>query len=336
MGGNTKSLSLSFDAPKTGPGDIPLIIGTLDTPGVVKGVVCFDTNYDCKGDDIIIEYKASARAKWQTKSGNTTYRYDGTFLYDNQHIQMALPHSKPGKVTAGKYLCPFSFTVDSKNCPSSFTGTYGWLTYRVKVTLVRSFPSINVVREQKIWVLNSVLPKPTKALADATPKFTAFKGTVGTTIPYICLIPSDILYVGQQVPITIKLLNSTINVRVVSAVIKLKQYTTLKVKSGKKDSTKEIMTIDVSGGWPEPQAKKNWQRTIVVPMPTPPKVTPSMSSNMITKAHNLKLIMEVMIGDNKRHELRVEMPVTITGPRPDGEAFPSFDLHPYLAFVDKL
>ncbi|KAF9168899.1 hypothetical protein BGX21_011069 [Mortierella sp. AD011] len=202
---------------------------------------------------------------------------------------------------------------------------------------IRKFPSVNLVREQVVWVLNSALPRPERPLIDTPTQMTRYNGVLMKTVPYICIIPSNVIYLGQQVPITIKISPAESAVQVLTGVIKLKQYTTLNVRGGEKSSKKELLNVALKNGWPQAEAGNSWQRTIVVPVPGFPQVTPSISSPMITKSHILKLILDARIGMNgHRSELRVEMPVTITGPRPVGEPYPSFDLHRYLDYVDKI
>ncbi|KAF9354403.1 hypothetical protein BGX26_007774 [Mortierella sp. AD094] len=334
---NSKELKLSIPTPGKGPGGVPLVVGAFDAPGMIKGAVSFECNYDCKGSDIIIRYTALAEVRWTTRSNNKTTHYRGRHLYDEKILQMALPHPQEGKVSAGKYLCPFNFPVDAMNIPSSFVGTYAWMTYKVQATLVRKFPSVNLVREQIVWVLSSALPRPERPLVDTPTQMTRYNGVLMKIVPYICVIPSNVIYLGQQVPITIKILPAESPVQVVSGVVKLKQYTTLNVKGGEKSDKKDLLNITLKDGWPQAEARQSWQRTIVVPFPGAPQATPSISSSMVTKSHKLKLILDAKIGKNgHKSQLRVEMPVKITGPRPAGEPYPSFDLHRYLACADKI
>lgn len=220
---------------------------------------------------------------------------------------MVLPHPKPGVVKAGEYACSFDFPVDAQSMPSSFKGTYAWMTYRVRAILVRKFPSTNVVRDQTVWILNTILPPPERPLVDGPVPMTRYSGNLKNLVDWICVIPSNILYLSQQVPITIKILPSSVPVHVASAVIKLKQYTNLVVRSGSKSDTKELFAVSLKDGWPEPEINKSWQRTIVVSLPGSPQVTPTMKTPMISKIHNLKLIMQVKLGSrNEKHELRIE------------------------------
>ncbi|KAI1311280.1 hypothetical protein EDD11_003526 [Mortierella claussenii] len=348
----SKSFEIVLASVGRGPGGEPLLINSIDNPKNIVGNVVFKSNYDCKGSEIILQFTAIAKAKWSTRHNNKTVNVKGEYVFDQQRFQMDLPSSttnkKSGTVAAGEHLCPINIAINASTMPSSFRDRHSWMTYRLKATLVRSFPSLNLVREQVIWVLNSVLPPPRPPLADFPVSLTKFQGVVPRTqIHYLCVIPSTTLYLGQQVPVTIKILPSAYKVQVIGAVVKMKQYTELKVQWETKSSKKEVLTVPVIDGWPgqaavpEMKYDNSWQRTVVVPFPVMPQVTPTIKTKMITKTHTLKLIMQVNVlgrqgGKGSKHELRVEMPVTITGPRPPGEQFPSFDLDHYLPCVDQI
>ncbi|KAI1308936.1 hypothetical protein EDD11_004145 [Mortierella claussenii] len=223
--------------------------------------------------------------------------------------------------------------------PSSYYSFFDSMVYSVRVTLVRNFPSTNVSRYQAICVVNSILPRPRMPFANTPVAMTRFEGTLNKIVPYVCVIPSDILYLGQQTPVSIKVMPAEFPVRVVSAVIKLKQYTKLVLQDvdAKKSYKTTVLAIRLKNEWPVAEAHKSWQRTIVVPLPGAPKLTPSFVSAMVTKTHILKLIMVVRMGEKgAKHKMRVEMPVTITGPRPPGEPYPSFDLNRYLTWENRI
>ncbi|KAG0303561.1 hypothetical protein BGZ98_006539 [Dissophora globulifera] len=336
-----KNLELSIPTALKGPGDVPLYISTVDAPAVINGVVHFTCNYDCKGGDIFIQYTAIAEAQWQTRRGTHILRHEGKKILADKTLQMTLPHPKEGVIQAGEYGYPFQFPIAErimpssfKAMPSSFKSTYAWVIYKIKVTLIRSFPSTNVTREQVIWVIHSVLPPPKPTLPDAPVIRTVFQGMLADTVPYVCVIPSDVVYMGQSVPITIKIMPSEFPVLVETAVIKMKEYTTLWVGGSDKPDKKEILTIPLNDGWPFADPK-GWQRTATVTIPEAPAITTTVNARMITKLYALKLIMQVKMGPNRdKKELRVDMPVFITGPRPPGDPYPSFDLDHYMASMN--
>ncbi|KAF9585225.1 hypothetical protein BGW38_003316 [Lunasporangiospora selenospora] len=324
----------------------PVFIGSFDKPAIIRGQVQFSSNYECKGNDIRLHYKAQAQVKWTERRNNKRITYHGKHLYAEEDSEIALSHSKPGKINPGAYASSFEFIVDPQT-PSTIMGTYGWMVYKVKATLVRPFPSLNIVREQKVVVLNSCIPPPQPPLPDVPMTMCQHRNIFQKTVPFYCAIPSNVIHVGQQVPITLKInpgvhidplaSNPTIQVR--SAVIKLKQYTNLSVRGGTKNSTKDIIAAPINDGWPAP-SQGNWQRTVLVTLPDAPTLSPTMVSSMMSKTHKLKLIAQVQMGysgtgefTGSTKELRVEMDVTITGPRPAGDQYPVLDLQRYMAGV---
>ncbi|KAG0347453.1 hypothetical protein BG004_007693 [Podila humilis] len=343
-----KSLTFHINSMGTGPKGAPLLYGTQDAPAVISGNVVFSNNYEAKGDDITIKYSAMAEVHWTTKSTQTSYsngksttktvthHHRAENVFDKQSFQMSLNHPKPGKIAEGKYNAPVNITINP-SFPSSSRGDHGWMRYKIKATLHRKFPSLNVVQECDIWVLNSCLPKPQLGLPMTMSRF---NGVFNKLVPYVCVIPSEVLHLGQQVPITFKAFPTTDNsgaqLTVVSAIIKLKEYTNLKTVSRTKDESGDVMNITMNDGWPAVTPGQPWQRTIVVPLPSSPELTPTTTAECYVKTHKLKLIMQVRIGKGSKKELRVEMPVVITAPRPPGEAIPSFDLHRYLSCLNSV
>lgn len=227
-------------------------------------------------------------------------------MFDERSFQVKLTHPKVGTVSAGNYASQFEIPIHPET-PCSSKGTYGWMTYKIKAIMVRSFPSTNVVFEQKIWVMTSLLPRPQRPLSETPVTMSRFNGTFLNRIPYVCVIPSEVLFLGQQVPLTFKCSGvSNTHLQVVSAVVKLKQYTTLTVKTGRKIDSKDIVNSRVDDGWPHATNGEGWQRTVVVTMPGAPQLTPTVISPMIEKTHKLKLIMQVSSPNAGTRELRVE------------------------------
>lgn len=230
-------------------------------------------------------------------------------MHDEQILHMKLSHPKEGIVQAARYSYSFDFPIDASTMPPSYFTRFDSMVYSVRVTLVRSFPSTNLFRHQAICVVNSILPRPQMPFANTPMAMTRFEGTLDKIVPYVCVIPSNILYLGQQTPVSIKVMPAAFPVRVVSAVIKLKQYTklTLTELDAKKSYKTTVLAIPLKNEWPVAEAHKSWQRTIVVLLPEALKLTPSFVSAMVTKTHILKLIMVVRMGENgAKHKLRVE------------------------------
>jgi hypothetical protein len=62
----TKTMTLSIPTAGKGPNGEPLFIGAVDAPARIKGTLTFSSNYECKGNDIYIQYTAMAVAKWSS------------------------------------------------------------------------------------------------------------------------------------------------------------------------------------------------------------------------------------------------------------------------------
>ncbi|KAG0003054.1 hypothetical protein BGZ65_002087 [Modicella reniformis] len=140
---------------------------------------------------------------------------------------------------------------------------------------------------------------------------------------------------GQPVPLTIRFdpfLSSSGHfgqeLIVVSATIKLKQYTRLWHRWDVKTETKELLALPVNDGWQ--QSANGMQRTILVDIPHAPRLSCTTYTRPVQKKHVLKLIMRVRTSTMQPwpRELRVEMEVNVTGPRPPNDA-PLEELPPY-------
>ncbi|KAF8926193.1 hypothetical protein BGZ52_005944 [Haplosporangium bisporale] len=339
----------------TGPNDTPHLFGAPNQPAVLSGSVLFENNYEAKGNDISIKYAAVASVYWNTESSSSTTNSDGTTsssptsssptshshrdqkVYDERAFMMTIAHTKPGKISPGKYCTAINFTIDP-SWPSSSIGVRRdcWMTYKVVATLHRKCPSRNVVRESTIWVFNTCLNRPGPNLPISLNRF---NGTFDKVVPYICAIPSEALHFAQKVPVTFKAFPTLVYgepMTVLSATVKLKQYTYLKAGIETRRDSRDVMNIAMNDGWPVPIPEQPWQRTMVVTLPTAPILTPTTHAECYIVTHKLKLIMQVMVGRGSKQELRIEMPVKITPPRPPGDLIPSFDLSRYLSCVNSL
>ncbi|KAF9313875.1 hypothetical protein BG003_004719 [Podila horticola] len=196
----------------TGPKGVPLLHGATNQPAILSGQVLFENNYEAKGDDITIEYSAIA--------------------------------------SAGKYCVALNITIDPA-FPSSSITTHGWMTYKIVATLHRKCPSTNVVTKTTIWVLNTFFNRLEPGLPIATSKF---NGTFDKMVPYVCLIPSGFFHLGQKVPVTFKAfptLNNGAPLTFVSAIVKLKQYTSLKAGIETWRDSKGVLIV-ANDVWPAP------------------------------------------------------------------------------------
>ncbi|KAG0010187.1 hypothetical protein BGZ80_001698 [Entomortierella chlamydospora] len=82
---------------------------------------------------------------------------------------------------------------------------------------------------------------------------------------------------------------------------------------------------------PYPHAGQSWRKVFVIKLPGIWKMNTNTRTDCIRIQHNLKLIMKVKVGKHLAKEIRIEMPIVISAPRPPGEPVASFDRDRYLA-----
>ncbi|KAG0237948.1 hypothetical protein BGW42_008048 [Actinomortierella wolfii] len=155
-------------------------------------------------------------------------------------------------------------------------------------------------------------------------------------LPYNCSLPSQKVALGSLVPMTIRfdpfLQDSGLygqELVVVSAIVKLKQYTYLWHKRDTYREKKEALTLEVNGEWPS--GSHGWERTILVPITPAPSLSPTTFTKPMRKTHKLKLIMKIRTNtqsDKEAKEFRVEMDIIVSAPRPPHE-LPSEQLPVY-------
>lgn len=133
-------------------------------------------------------------------------------------------------------------------------------------------------------------------------------------LPFICSLPSENIPLGQVVPLTIRFdpfLPSSGHygqeLVIISAIVKLKQYTRLWHRWNVKTETKEVLTLPVNHGWQ--QSANGMQRTILVDIPHAPRLSCTTYTRPVQKTHMMKLIMRVKTStmtDEEARELRIE------------------------------
>ncbi|KAF9941132.1 hypothetical protein BGZ67_005786 [Mortierella alpina] len=132
------------------------------------------------------------------------------------------------------------------------------------------------------------------------------------------------IHLGQRLPMTVQFEpfvrasgHYGQELVIISAVVKLKQYTRLWHRRNVKNETKETLNVPVHHGWP--QTARGFQRTIWVDLPHAPQLSCTTFTQPVQKTHRLKIIMNVKtsaMADRNAKEFRVEMEVNVTGPRP--------------------
>ncbi|KAK3829294.1 MAG: hypothetical protein J3Q66DRAFT_27757 [Benniella sp.] len=186
-----KSLTIHISTDHVGPHGMPLVYGsTPDKIGSIKGTVRFETNYDCRGRDIVILYEAKAEAQWTALENKKVVNHHTEEIFGHQTWHFPLEHTKLNGITVvkGKYEKEFevqlvhplvqsrsstlpltgsptnsaSTTTSSRSnalLPSSSYGPNAKMKYTIRAILQRPFPCItDIEASQEVWVLQSCLP----------------------------------------------------------------------------------------------------------------------------------------------------------------------------------
>ncbi|KAG0297514.1 hypothetical protein BGZ96_006023 [Linnemannia gamsii] len=316
----SKSIAIRFHAQDQGPEGQPLFYHTPEEPGVIRGYVEFTTIKGIKASDITLTFEARAESKWSEEHGGSHVSF--------HHITRLQEHTWDIKLNrANKIITPgitrYEFEVElNPELPSTVEGRRGWFRYRFKAHMQRDFPFRNMAVKQLVWVYSSSI----RELEVPVPK--VYKEVWNDILPVTCTLPSDTLYQGQIVPLTIRIdpfLESSIHkdqeLTIMSALVKMKQYTTLReprMLDKKMREKKVVFELPVMEGWPV--TSQGFERTVMVEFPGARQLAASIETVPVTKTHILKLIMMVCAGtmeEKEAKELRVKMDVRITSPRPE-------------------
>ncbi|KAF9153767.1 hypothetical protein BG015_002689 [Linnemannia schmuckeri] len=206
--------------------------------------------------------------------------------------------------------------------PPTIEGRRGWFHYRFKAHMPRDFPFRNMAVKQLVWVYSTSLWE----LELQAPK--VYKQVWNDILPVTCTLPSGVLYQGQIVPLTIRIdpflennIHKNQELIITNAVVKMKEYTILReprMLDKKRCEKKIVFVLPVMEGWP--LTSQGFERTVMVELPGVRELAASIETVPVTKSHRLKLIMMVRagsMGEKEAKELRVNMDIRITSPRPE-------------------
>ncbi|KAK5828712.1 hypothetical protein F5H01DRAFT_8641 [Linnemannia elongata] len=315
-----KSLQVVILTPFRGPGNLPAIYGTPEEPPKIRGYVELITTEDIKAGDLDLYFRAKSYARWARHYGESTVVYKSKEVLQKNFHQIPIKHEHPGVISPGTIRFDFE-EVLNKHTPSSIHGQRNWLNYRFAATLHRGFLQRNMTFKQDVWVFNTCIPSPQSGYLP-TPH--VFAGVWESHLPFTCSIPNENIQLGKAVPLTIQFRPFVPSsglvgqeLVVVDAIVKMKQYTRLWHKWNVKNEKKVVVEMPVNQGWAT--GKDGMQRTIMVNVPFAPRLSCTTITEPVRKTHCLKLIMRLKtasMSDRHAKELRIEMPVHITGPRP--------------------
>lgn len=170
----------------------------------------------------------------------------------------------------------------------------------------RDFPFRNMAAKQLVWVYSSSIRE------QEVPVPKVYKEVWDDVLPVTCTLPSDTLYQGQIVPLTIRIdpfLENSIykdqELTIMSALVKMKQYTTLReprMLDKKMREKKVVFELPVMEGWPV--TSQGFERTVMVELPGARQLAASIETVPVTKTHILKLIMMVRAGSMEEKEVK--------------------------------
>ncbi|KAI1320397.1 hypothetical protein EDD11_001200 [Mortierella claussenii] len=326
-----KSISLHFHTPELGPDGQPLYYSTPEAPAIIKGHVEFHTVEPTNGSDIVLSFDARAESKWKERYGESTASFHQICKLQEKTWDVKLNRTNPKMIAVGVTRYDFEVALDSE-LPPSIHGKRGWFHYRFKAHIRRDFPRRDMAAKRLVWVYSSSI----RANEQMQPKI--YKEIFNDMVSFSCTLPSDVFYQGQIVPLKVTFEpfreNSIFkgqDLVVVSAIVKLKQYTTLiekKLLTSRRKEKKVILNLPVAiENW-GPQTDRGFTETIMVELPGARQLAAAIESGALIKTHCLKLIMMVRTStmtEKEAREIRVEMGVRITSPRP--EHFKSMNPH---------
>ncbi|KAF9586451.1 hypothetical protein BGW38_004711 [Lunasporangiospora selenospora] len=305
-----QDLRIIITTPLRGPFELPAVYATPEAQGVIRGYVEFNALEEVKAKDLTLNFRVKSRARWVRHYGESTVVYNSKEILQKKQWQIPLKYTRPGLVSAGAIRYDFEVELNPFT-PSSIHGQRAWLTYRFAVELKRAFPHRNVAKTQDVWVFSSCLPSPS---LDYMPAPHSYTGVWETHLPFTCSIPNENVSLGERMPLTVEFqpfLDSSghkgESLVIVSAVVKLKQYTRLWHRWNVKNETKELFSIPLNSEWPE--VANGFQRTIHIDIPYAPRLSCTTMTRPVRKTHRLKLIMKVKTNsmtDKQARELRVE------------------------------
>ncbi|KAF9329095.1 hypothetical protein BG006_007813 [Podila minutissima] len=294
-----------------GPDEAVIFYGQLDRPTVVRCTIRSTTNYECKGD--CIEYRVTGRALSSWSEGEDSR--SGKDVSHRQVWDLSVNHPKPGRIAAGSYQASFD-AILSPTFPSTSETKGGRVTYLVEAK------DLNVVKFQRIWYSATSLPPPSIG-----PIMTvgSCAGVWRDTLPYSIIIPAGTLFLGQLVPVTIRLGPLLANspkagqqIRLIGLKLQLKQYAHLATNSGDSTEVRKRVVVNLAlVHWPKHAVRED-RDTVLVQLPTLPDLAPTTETSVYSVRHSLNLAVGIGMND-MAGVMKAKVKVDITGPRPPAE-----------------
>lgn len=220
----------------------------------------------------------------------------GKDVFHRQVWELPVNQPRPGRIAPGSYEASFD-AILPPTYPSSSETKGGRVTYLVEAKLRRRW-SLDVIELQRIWYSAtslSLLP-----LAQPIMTVESCAGVWRDALPYSIIIPSETLFLGQLVPVTIRLgpllANSPVAgqaIRLINPRLRLKQYADLTTSSGNSTAVRKKVVVDLTlAHWPK-IAVVEYQNTVLMQLPTLPELVPTTRMTVYSVRHSLNLMVGI-------------------------------------------
>ncbi|KAF9127973.1 hypothetical protein BGW39_005449 [Mortierella sp. 14UC] len=330
---------------------MPVFFSNLETPAIVSATVTFETDQDCQGQDVEINFRAYACFEVMIM---TSFHSKLKQPHNMQRKRWTMPdlvRPSQGTIAAGKYTRTVSATIDPLWPSSGITKENikgnGWVSYTFEARFMKNTMGgvipVLTTPPFEFWVVNSILPA---CEATAIPKPLTFLAPgKKPDLPVSLTIPNTTLQFRQQVPLTVHVepfrkgcKRFGQNITVLSAGFSIREKVigwTKQTAGVDSEISNDVVQLAFREGWPQNQG--GWSRTVNITLPTTPEINASMASKTMDIRHSVLFTMKYKAEndkDSKAQEVTVEAPFQLAVPRRNLEAPTSDDFLPTYSAAD--
>ncbi|KAF9437988.1 hypothetical protein BGZ76_010275 [Entomortierella beljakovae] len=286
---------------------------------VIRGRVRFRANYECKGEGI--RYSFKGRSLCEFPDDDNQVRGEAK-LIDREWFMNVKHSTKPHKLLPGQYEEHFEIQMPH-NLPASSITQKAKVVYELEARLIREW-SLDVVDTKTIWFSPTDLPSPpafgyASQIMPSTTTHGSWKGILSCTMT----LPSQPIYLGQEVPVRIQIgpaLANTIHVgksfAMLEPKIRLKQYTELASTSGNTVTKRyKDYIIDMKlTNWPKHQVPE-YHDMVILKLPMMPVLAPSTDTSVYKIRHSINLLLDVVFSGHSG-VMKMKVAANVICPRP--------------------
>lgn len=220
------------------------------------------------------------------------------------------------RISPGRYEGKFKVDLDGSKLPSSSAFKRGKVEYTLEARISRNW-SADIVQKQTIWFQSTTLPA-----IQTMPTIASITGKWKERLPYTIILPSDVLVIGQRVPITFRFgpcvpflsdwkstekggnALTSLNdggdaIQFVNPRLRLKQYYRLSTLStntmDEKNHKRDVVDVELAH-WPKSKVL-DFEDTVLLQLPPIPELAPTTETIVYSVRHSLNLVTDI-IGKN--------------------------------------